>query len=398
MMNFPLVPNNAFGYEGGLLTALVIGFLFGFALERAGFGNAKKLSAQFYLYDMTVFKVMFSAIITAMAGLFAFDAFGWVNLDLVWINPTFFWPQLIGGFLLGVGFIISGLCPGTGFVSMASGKTDAFFAIGGVFIGTLIFGIALDAVPALGDFYNAPAAGRILLHNLLGLPAPVVALLVVLMALGCFIGAEKLEAVFARKFTADDDIERSNVADSKGKFMLAGGLAAVCVLAMLAGPKEATTGPAAQITNMQPLELAELLISREAGVTMLDLRSNLADDAVRVPGAIPVDLTEGVPAYVSGAAAGATLVLISDEGVEGTVPEGWPARNYSWLKGGIKAWQDEVLKPVQPVNFTSEELDFVRKQNQIAAYYSGAKVEAAAAPPPPAASGGKKKKKAAGGC
>ena len=52
--------------EFGLVGAVVIGFFFGFVLERAGFGRATTLAAQFYLTDMTVFKVMFSAIVTAM--------------------------------------------------------------------------------------------------------------------------------------------------------------------------------------------------------------------------------------------------------------------------------------------------------------------------------------------
>jgi uncharacterized membrane protein YedE/YeeE len=119
-----------------LLTAIVLGFLFGFSLERAGFGNARKLAAQFYLYDMTVFKVMFTAILVAMVGLYSLNGLGLVDMSMMWINPTFMWAQVIGGFLLGVGFILSGLCPGTSVVSAASGRIDAVVAFVGIFIGT----------------------------------------------------------------------------------------------------------------------------------------------------------------------------------------------------------------------------------------------------------------------
>jgi len=116
---FPLVFSSD---EVMLLTAIGLGFLFGFSLERGGFGNARKLAAQFYLYDMTVFKVMFTAILVAMVGLYTLQGLGLMDLSRLWINETFVWAQLVGGFLLGVGFIMSGLCPGTSVVSAASGR------------------------------------------------------------------------------------------------------------------------------------------------------------------------------------------------------------------------------------------------------------------------------------
>ena len=84
-----------------LLTGLIIGFGFGFVLERAGFGNARKLAGQFYLNDMTVFKVMFTAILVAMVGLYGLTSLGFVDMSMIWINPTFIPAQAVGGFLLG---------------------------------------------------------------------------------------------------------------------------------------------------------------------------------------------------------------------------------------------------------------------------------------------------------
>ncbi|MGD8322064.1 MAG: YeeE/YedE thiosulfate transporter family protein, partial [Gemmatimonadota bacterium] len=149
---FPLV----FGAEEmRLLTAIVLGFFFGLALERGGFGNARKLAAQFYLYDMTVFKVMFTAILVAMVGLYTLSGLGLVDLSRLWINPTFMWSQLLGGFVLGMGFIMSGLCPGTSVVSAASGRWDAVVAMVGIFIGTGVFALAVAWIPALDALYHA---------------------------------------------------------------------------------------------------------------------------------------------------------------------------------------------------------------------------------------------------
>ncbi|MGD2071088.1 MAG: YeeE/YedE thiosulfate transporter family protein, partial [Gemmatimonadota bacterium] len=138
-----------------LLTAIGLGFLFGFSLERAGFGNARKLAAQFYLRDMTVFKVMFTAILVAMVGLYALTGLGLVDTSMLWINPTFMWAQVVGGFVLGVGFILSGLCPGTSVVSAASGRWDAVATFAGIFVGVAVFVVAVDVLPPLEALYSA---------------------------------------------------------------------------------------------------------------------------------------------------------------------------------------------------------------------------------------------------
>ena len=78
----PLYPNDVFGFPTGLLLGTLIGFAFGFVLERAGFGNAKNLAAQFYLTDTRVLKVMFSAIATACAGLALLSGLGVLDLSL----------------------------------------------------------------------------------------------------------------------------------------------------------------------------------------------------------------------------------------------------------------------------------------------------------------------------
>ena len=113
-MIFPLYAQDFFGYFTGLLFGTLIGFCFGFVLERSGFGQAPVLAAQFYLTDTRVLKVMFTGIVTALLGMTLLSGLGVLDFSKVTVPETFLWPQLVGGLLLGIGFIVSGYCPGTG--------------------------------------------------------------------------------------------------------------------------------------------------------------------------------------------------------------------------------------------------------------------------------------------
>lgn len=183
--------------ELSLILAFVIGIGFGFFLERGGFGNSRKLAMQFYFRDMTVFKVMFTAIITAMTGLILFSGFGWINLEMIYINPTFIWSGIVGGLIMGAGFVIGGYCPGTSFVGLATFKTDAFYYIIGAFLGMFVFG---EAVPYFYDLFTGGFLGDSLtLPKALGVSPGLVGFFVILMALGGFWGSEALEKKFAAK-------------------------------------------------------------------------------------------------------------------------------------------------------------------------------------------------------
>jgi len=96
------------GAVGAIAVYLAIGFGFGFALERAGFGNSRKLAAQFYLHDMTVLKVMFTAIVVAMLLIFLASGLMLLDFERVFVNPTYLWSGILGGLILGMGFIIGG--------------------------------------------------------------------------------------------------------------------------------------------------------------------------------------------------------------------------------------------------------------------------------------------------
>ena len=192
-MNAPFFSSGLFGEDASLLVAVAIGIGFGFFLERAGFGSARKLVAQFYLSDLAVFKVMFTAIITAMLGVTLLSGAGVLDASQLYLVPTYWPSQIVGGLLLGAGFVIGGYCPGTSIAAAATGRIDGMVCVLGIVTGTFTFALAF---PWLQDFYLAGSAGDVTLPQLLNLPDGVVVAAVVAMALGAFHVATLIERRF----------------------------------------------------------------------------------------------------------------------------------------------------------------------------------------------------------
>jgi hypothetical protein len=189
-MSAPFFKFGMFGDETSLLVAFLIGIGFGFFLERAGFGSARKLVSQFYLNDLAVFKVMFTAIVTAMLGVTYLAWIGVLDLSLVYLEPTYLLPQIAGGVVLGAGFVIGGYCPGTSAAAAATGKIDGLVFMLGMFAGTLAFA---PLIGWLGSFYTATSLGTATIPGYFNLPYGLVVFAVVSMALGGFYGAGLIE-------------------------------------------------------------------------------------------------------------------------------------------------------------------------------------------------------------
>jgi len=195
----PLAPVSKiaeWGPDAMILAAGLLGFAFGFVLERAGFGNAKMLVGQWYGYNFAVLRVMFTAIVVAAIGLFGLVFTGFVDFSKVYVNETFLWPQLVGGLIFGAGFALGQYCPGTAVVACATGKIDALVFMGGFFLGLLGFFFAYEP---LAEFYGSSSMGRMVLSDTLGVPAGVLVLGVVVMALGAFALTHVLDRRFAAK-------------------------------------------------------------------------------------------------------------------------------------------------------------------------------------------------------
>jgi len=179
-----------FGEDTSLAFAFAIGIGFGFFLERAGFGSATKLAAQFYGRDLTVFKVMFTAIVTAILGLFWLGWSGVLDLSQVLVLPTFLTPQLVGGLVFGAGFVSGGYCPGTCTVAAATGKMDGWMHLAGMLGGIFVF---VELFPFLESFYESSPMGEATLDEFFGLPYGMTVFLVVAVAIAGFYGAEQIE-------------------------------------------------------------------------------------------------------------------------------------------------------------------------------------------------------------
>ncbi|HSP87944.1 MAG TPA: rhodanese-like domain-containing protein, partial [Ignavibacteriaceae bacterium] len=120
---------------------------------------------------------------TAMLVVIALGHFGLLDVSLIYINPTFLWSALIGGFIMGLGFVVGGFCPGTSFCAAAIGKIDAMIFIAGSFIGVLIFS---EGYPVFENLYKAEYWGYARIFDTVGVSQGLFAFLLTAVALFAF--------------------------------------------------------------------------------------------------------------------------------------------------------------------------------------------------------------------
>ena len=178
----PLVPD-VISNNLNFIVALVIGIFFGAILEQAGFSTSKKLVGLFYGYDFTVLRVFFTAGIVAMIGIMGLEHYGLIDMNLVYINPTFLWSAIIGGLIMGLGFVVGGFCPGTSVCAAAIGKIDAMIFIVGAIFGVLIFA---EGYPIFESLYKSANLGNPTLFVTLGISQNLFAFIMVVFALTAF--------------------------------------------------------------------------------------------------------------------------------------------------------------------------------------------------------------------
>lgn len=192
----PLIVNELISDNTNMLLAFFIGIGFGFVLEQAGFSSSRKLAGVFYGYDTVVLKVFFTGAVTAMLGLLFLSLFGWIDLSLVYVNETYLWSAIVGGVIMGAGFITGGFCPGTSFCGAAIGKIDAMLFIVGLFIGVFVF---TEGYPLYEKFYKSGFMGSPKISEFFGVSEGLIALLVIIAAVLMFWGGEWAEKKFPRE-------------------------------------------------------------------------------------------------------------------------------------------------------------------------------------------------------
>jgi rhodanese-related sulfurtransferase/uncharacterized membrane protein (DUF485 family) len=334
----------------------LIGFAFGFTLEMSGFGNSRKLAAQFYFTDLTVLKVMFTAIVTAMVLTFGAVGLGLLNFSQVWVNPTYLSSGILGGLIMGVGFIVGGFCPTTSLAAASTGKIDGMFFVGGGFFGAFLFS---ETEKYFDQWYtNSGYLGRLTLDQVFGLPIGGVVLLVVLMALFMFWGAEQLERIFGKK-----DLTK----EPKLRMAGAGALLVLALAVVFIGQpsfekkysKVTITRTVAdkpvkfnadnaldqRLVQVVPAELFKTIYNQKVNLIMLDVRSEADYNLYHINGAlnVPLDqLPRIIPDLLTEPPANSVFVLMSNDEVAAT--EAWKqlvassVPNAYILEGGINNW------------------------------------------------------------
>jgi hypothetical protein len=149
----PLIPNNLIPMEWNSIIAILIGIAFGFVLEASGFSSSRKLAGVFYGYDFAVLKVFFTAAVVSVIGLYYMDYLGYLDITQLYVHPTYLWAAIIGGIIMGIGFVAGGFCPGTSLCAVAIGKLDAWVYVGGILIGIFMFSELFSFIEPIYDGY-----------------------------------------------------------------------------------------------------------------------------------------------------------------------------------------------------------------------------------------------------
>ena len=119
-----------------LFWGFFFGIIFGFLLQKGGVAKYEVLLGSLLLTDFTVMKIMLTAILVGMVGIFGMHALGLIELH---VKPTRYAANTIGGLIFGAGFALLGYCPGTGAAALGQGNLDATAGIVGLLAGSYLY-------------------------------------------------------------------------------------------------------------------------------------------------------------------------------------------------------------------------------------------------------------------
>lgn len=146
-----------------LLIGFLIGCAFGAILFLGGASSYRRIMGTLLLKDMWIIKLMLTAIGVGTLGIYLLDLGGLAHMS---IKPAYIAGVAVGGIIFGIGWAVSGYCPGTCVVGASEGKGDAIFTVLGALTGAFLFSLAF---PYLESTLIEPANfGKITLESLLG--------------------------------------------------------------------------------------------------------------------------------------------------------------------------------------------------------------------------------------
>ena len=172
-----------------IIIALVLGVLFGFALNKAGLTKYHKIVNQFRLTDMAVLKFMLTALVVTMLGVYPMRALGWITFPT--IPATYVVGNLVGGLIFGVGMALAGFCPGTAVAGAGEGKWDYIVpGLLGFLVGAVIFGLTYTSfMPQILKIANY---GNVTLPDLWHISPYLAIFVFTLLALALFYAIDRL--------------------------------------------------------------------------------------------------------------------------------------------------------------------------------------------------------------
>ena len=373
MTIFPLPLADLLGHWGSYVIYALIGIAFGMTLESAGFGNSKLLAAQFYFKDMRVFKVMFTAIIVAMTLIFLSSALGILDYNLIWVPPTYLWPGIVGGLIMGVGFIIGGFCPGTSLVGLATGKLDAIVFVFGVLFGIYLFG---ETVGAYAVFFDSSYMGRFTLPELFGASYGTVVFIIVVAALALFVVSEKVEAMVnnqpQQKLPGWSKPAAGALVVLAGVVLVVGQPGNADRWQMIAAESQASLDK--REVQIAPAELLNTMNDSKIKIIPLDVRDERYYNQFHLRGAVhvPPESVREKAEELQFELANTVFVVMSND--EAAATEAWKilkaesVPNIYILEGGINAWLDTYAGD----SFSDEDKISNRQPGQLAYKFNAA--------------------------
>lgn len=150
-----------------LILGLITGIVFGFALHRAGFSRCNIVHRSLWLKDLTMLKVMLTAIIVGTIGTHILWALA-PEVAHFKVKPLYLWGVTLGGLIFGIGIALGGYCPGTAVVGLGSGIGEGVLAVLGGLVGALVFIFAYPLFKPI--FIETSNFGKITIPSILGSP------------------------------------------------------------------------------------------------------------------------------------------------------------------------------------------------------------------------------------
>ncbi|HRS02287.1 MAG TPA: YeeE/YedE thiosulfate transporter family protein [Bacteroidota bacterium] len=347
----PLIPSEGLN----LVIGLFIGIAFGFTLEQAGFSTSKKLVGMFYGYDFTVLRVFFTGGLVAMIGVVILAHFGLLDMSLVYINPTYLWSAILGGLIMGLGFVIGGFCPGTGICAAAIGKIDGIIFVIGTIFGVVVFA---EGYPLFEGIYWDKYLGNVQMNETLHISQGLFVFLFMAFGAIAFIVTQIIEEKVNGK--------PNPVLQPKSRYIGFSALIFLLGLSAFILPNPEDYKPAQikneiekgnyQVAYISPDELALRLINNDENIKIYDFRPPEQFAKVSLPNSINLKIVDlyrkGSNKLISGDPQIKKIIIANDEKDAITAEEIIKNKGYKnlyVLQGGMQAFTNDIINFKMPV-------------------------------------------------